>query len=149
MVTSNQIQLLVQDSGGEVISRSMQLAARRTAQQYNRRKTRQGAFWENRYHATAIETDAHVHRCVVYMDLNMVRAGVVNQPNAWKHSGYKQIQNPSTRYRLIDPDTLRTLCGFSSTEAFQRAHCERAETSLTESVITRQSVLVRVKRRGK
>jgi putative transposase len=30
----------------------MQLIAGRTAQEYNRRKNRQGAFWEDRYHAT-------------------------------------------------------------------------------------------------
>lgn len=33
----------------------MQLIAGRTAQEYNQRKNRQGAFWEERYHATAIE----------------------------------------------------------------------------------------------
>ena len=31
------------------------------------------AFWEDRYHATAIESDDHLHRCLVYIDLNMVR----------------------------------------------------------------------------
>jgi hypothetical protein len=33
----------------------MQLIAGRTAQEYNQRKARGGAFWEDRYHATAIE----------------------------------------------------------------------------------------------
>ena len=27
-----------------------------------------------------IEADEHLHRCRVYIDLNMVRAGVVNHP---------------------------------------------------------------------
>jgi putative transposase len=48
----------------------MQLIAGRTGQEYNQRKTRQGAFWEDRYHATAIETDAHLQHCIVYIDLN-------------------------------------------------------------------------------
>ena len=52
----------------------MQLIAGRTAQEYNQRKGKPGAFWEDRYHATAIETDEHLHRCMVYIDLNMVRA---------------------------------------------------------------------------
>ena len=51
----------------------MQLIAGRTAQEYNQRKGKRGAFWEDRYHATAIEIDEHLHRCVVYIDLNMVR----------------------------------------------------------------------------
>lgn len=80
VVTSNHIHLLVKDTAEGVIARSMQLAAGRTAQDYNRRKARLGAFWEDRYHATAIETDAHLHRCLVYIDLNMVRASVVRHP---------------------------------------------------------------------
>jgi REP-associated tyrosine transposase len=42
--------------------------------EYNQRKDRQGAFWEDRYHATAIEADEHLHHCLIYIDLNMVRA---------------------------------------------------------------------------
>jgi len=57
MVTSNHIHLLVKDTGPNVIAQSMQLIAGRIAQEYNQRKRRQGAFWEDRYHATAIETD--------------------------------------------------------------------------------------------
>ena len=63
-----------QRHGPNVIADSMQLIAGRTAQEYNQRKDRQGAFWEDRYHATAIEADEHLHRCLVYIDLNMVRA---------------------------------------------------------------------------
>ena len=74
MVTSNHIHLLVRDTGGQVIAQSMQLIAGRTAQEYNQRKGRRGAFWEDRYHATAIEADVHLHRCLAYIDLNMVRA---------------------------------------------------------------------------
>jgi putative transposase len=55
VVTSNHIHLLVKDTGPNVIAQSMQLVAGRTAQEYNQRKKRQGAVWEDRYHATAIE----------------------------------------------------------------------------------------------
>jgi putative transposase len=75
MVTSNHVHLLVKDTGPNVITQSMQLTAGRTAQEYNQRKGRQGGFWEDRYHATAIETDEYLHRRLVYIDLNMVRAG--------------------------------------------------------------------------
>jgi putative transposase len=74
MVTLNHIHLLVKDTGQDVIAQSMQLIAGRTAQEYNERKGRHGAFWEDRYHATAIEANEHLHRCLVYIDLNMVRA---------------------------------------------------------------------------
>ena len=73
VVPCNHVHLLVKDTGRDVISQSIQLIAGRTAQEYNQRKNRQGAFWEDRYHATAIEADEHLHRCLVYIDLNMVR----------------------------------------------------------------------------
>jgi len=50
MVTSNHIHLLVADTGERnVIPNSMQLVAGRTGQEYNQRKDRKGAFWEDRY----------------------------------------------------------------------------------------------------
>jgi putative transposase len=38
---------LVKDTGQDVIAQSMQLIAGRTAQKYNERKGRRGAFWED------------------------------------------------------------------------------------------------------
>ena len=90
MVTSNHIHLIVFDKeGGEVIPKSMQLVAGRTAQEYNERKGRKGAFWQDRYHATAIESGEHLARCLIYVDLNMVRAAVIDHPSQWSFSGYK------------------------------------------------------------
>ncbi len=61
MVTSNHIHLLVFDGGGrDVIPKSIQLVAGRTGQKYNERKRRKGAFWEDRYHATAVENGGHL-----------------------------------------------------------------------------------------
>ncbi len=95
MVTSNRIHLLVLDRGGmEVIPKSIQLVAGRIAQEYNERKRRKGAFWEDRYHATAVENGRHLRQCLVYIDLNMVRAGVAEHPSAWPFSGYNEIQEP-------------------------------------------------------
>jgi putative transposase len=39
---------------------------------------------KDRYHATAIESGEHLWHCPVYVDLNMVKAGVVKQPSEWK-----------------------------------------------------------------
>ena len=99
----------------------MQLIAGRTAQEYNQRKNRHGAFWEDRYHATAIEADEHLHRCLVYIDLNMVRADTVNHPREWAHSGYRAIQQPAERYAIIDHRTLTALCGFTQLRDFNEA----------------------------
>jgi len=100
----------------------MQLVAGRTGQEYNRRKKRKGAFWEDRYHATAIEDGEHLLRCMIYIDMNMVRAGVVGHPEKWPHSGYREIQKPRRKYRLIDYESLRRLSGLSDFESFQSSH---------------------------
>ena len=73
VVTSNHIHLLVVDDGvRDTIPKSIQLTAGRCAQEYNLRKKRKGAYWEDRYHATAIEDGRHLLNCLVYIDLNMV-----------------------------------------------------------------------------
>ena len=80
MITANHIHLLVVDQGNSEIPPSMQLIAGRVAQEYNKRKNRKGAFWEDRYHATAVGSKEHLVRCMLYIDFNMVRAGVVDHP---------------------------------------------------------------------
>ncbi len=72
----------MKDTSEQVIARSIQLIAGRTAQEYNQRKKRKGAFWEDRYHATAIASDQHFLKCLIYIGMNMVRAGVVQHPAA-------------------------------------------------------------------
>lgn len=122
MVTSNHVHLLVKDMELDVIPKSMQLIAGRTAQAYNRRKSRKGAFWEDRYHATAVQTDEHFIRCMVYIDLNMVRAGIVRHPKNWTHCGYHEIQQPPKRYQIIDRAALIELCQFASHDDLRLAH---------------------------
>ncbi len=130
MVTSNHIHLWVKDTGANVIAESMQLIAGRTAQEYNQREDRQGAFWEDRYHATAIETSEHLHRSLVYIDLNMVRGGMVKHPVQWAHSGYREIHKRLERYAVIDLKELVVLCGFAELGNFQQAHRQWLEDAL-------------------
>ena len=82
-ITSNHVHLLIMDTGNDVIPKSIQLIAGRTAQEFNQRKKRKCAFWEDRYHAVAVQAGDHLLKCLAYIDLNMVRAGVVNHPSEW------------------------------------------------------------------
>ena len=122
-VTSNHIHLLVVDDGDrDVIPRSMQLVAGRSGQEFNQRKDRKGAFWEDRYHATAVEKGDHLLHCLVYIDLNMVRAGVVDHPSQWSFCGYNEIQKPRRKNVLIAYDKLKELVGVESYEQLKRDH---------------------------
>lgn len=109
MITSNHIHLLVLNrtkSPHDVIPKSIQLIAGRTAQEYNQRKNRNGAFWEDRYHATVIDSDSHLEQCMTYIDMNMVRAGVVNHPRQWVYCGYSELLSDRKRYTIIDIQSL-------------------------------------------
>ena len=90
----------------------MKLVAGRTGQEYNQRKNRRGAYWEDRYHATAVESGDHLAKCMVYIDTNMVRAGMVSHPAMvallW---GYNEIQEPRRKNVLIDYERLQRLFG--------------------------------------
>jgi len=121
-VTSNHIHLLVYDGKVNIIPKSIQLIAGRTGREYNQRKNRKGAFWEDRYHATAVETGNHLIRCLAYIDLNMVRAGVVRHPCEWKYGGYSEIQNPKQRYSLIDRQKLTALLGIKDNNQLSEYH---------------------------
>jgi len=137
VITSNHVHLLVKDTGGQVIARSLQLVAGRTAQDYNTRKRRKGAFWEDRYHATAVSSDEHFIRCLVYIDLNMVRAGVVKHPAEWQHGGYQEIQHPPQRYRVIDIDALLELINISTLDTLQSQHRQWLDNELVSNNLAR------------
>ena len=137
-VTSNHIHLLVvDDKGRKVIPNSIQLVAGRTGQEYNRRKKRKGAFWEDRYHATAIEDGDHLLQCMAYIDLNMVRAGVVDHPSRWPFCGYSEIQKPIRENILIDYDRLQQLSGFDTYDRLTENHKKWVETLLADGDNTR------------
>lgn len=141
MVTSNHIHLLVYDHAGQhIISNSMQLLAGRVGQEYNIRKKRHGAFWQDRYHATAVETGDHLLRCIIYIDLNMVRTGVVDHPSNWFWSGYNEIQNPRKKSVLINYKKLRELAGFDSYNEFQSAHRVWVEDAVNRHKLKRESI---------
>jgi putative transposase len=143
-ITSNHIHLLIVDSGQDTdrtVSRSLQLAAGRVAQEYNKRKDRGGAFWEDRYHATAIETGEHLINCLTYIDLNMVRAKVVNHPGDWPFGGYYELQQPRERFRnqLVDWRSLLPLLGMKSLESLREARAEWAAQACRAGRLEREA----------
>jgi putative transposase len=140
VITSNHIHLLVVDDGErDTIAKSIQLVAGRCAQEYNERKKRKGAYWEDRYHATAVETGDHLLRCLVYIDLNMVRAGVVGHPSDWSFGGYKEIQSPRRKCVLIAYEKLAALAGHQTYDSFRKSHKKLVDESLAEGNNARRS----------
>ena len=108
-------------------------------QEYNERKRRKGAFWQDRYHATAVESGEHLLRCIVYIDLNMVRAGVVDHPSGWPFGGYKEIQAPRRKCVLIDYEKLRDLVGVETYDQLRASHKGWVDEALTDGNSVRES----------
>ncbi|SDM06159.1 putative transposase [Geoalkalibacter ferrihydriticus] len=117
----------------------MQLVAWRVAQEFNQRKSRKGAFWEDRYHATAVSTDHHLARCLTYIDLNMVRAGVVKDPALWPESGYAEIINGRQRYQLVDHRTLAALLDLSTLGDLRLARQDWIKDAIEQGMMSRDS----------
>lgn len=138
IATSNHVHLLVRGTTAKAIARSLQLIAGRVAQEYNLRKFRNGAFWEDRYFATAVESDRHLFRCLIYIDLNMVRAGVVSDPAQWNVSGYHEIQQPPQRYRIVDHAALLELGGFVDLGELRKRHRTWIEEELNAGPRSRE-----------
>ncbi len=139
-VTSNHVHLLVVDGGGrDVVPKSIQLIAGRSGQEYNQRKKRKGAFWDDRYHATAVESGDHLIQCLVYMEMNMVRAGVVSHPEEWPFCGYHEIQRPRLRYCLINYKSLMNLVGIDTMDDLKTSHRGWVEASIESHNHLRES----------
>ena len=106
-ITSNHVHLVIHVDDREAVGRLVDLVAGATARQYNRRKGRSGAFREDSYHATAVESGTHLWRCLRYVDLNMVRAGQVPHPDGWRWCGFGELTGVRKRYRILDVERLR------------------------------------------
>ena len=100
MVTCNHVHLLVWTREATSLSLAMHWLHSNVARDYNRRKGREGSFWRSRYHPTLIQDGDHLSRCLVYIDLNMVRAGVCEHPQDWRCSGYHELCGKRRRYRV-------------------------------------------------
>jgi len=138
VATSNHIHLLVYDGlARETVSRSLRLVQGCTAQSHNRRRSRAGAFWQDRYHAVAVDSESYLWNCLIYIDLNMVRARAVEHPREWRCAGYNEIQNPRSRYRVLDLERLANLTGCRTIDALQRNHRERVDAALSSGACLR------------
>jgi putative transposase len=69
------------------LSRFMQELKAGFTTRYNHRHRRKGTLWESRFHSTVVETGAALSRMATYIDLNALRAGIVERPEDYRWSG--------------------------------------------------------------
>ena len=105
----------------------MKLIAGNVAEEYNQRKNRINAFWEDIYHSTETESDSYLVQYLSYVE--------------WISSGYNEIQNPKQRYNLIDLRRLPILFGYDSLKEFQKHHKIWIDEALKNDRLERHSKL--------
>jgi putative transposase len=122
------------------ISQFMQQLEGEFAEYYNLRKNRSGAFWGERFHCTMIDGGDHLWNCLRYIDLNMVRAGVVPHPLDWQWCGYQELVGLRQRFRLLDLDCLVEMLGLSDRKSFAEIHKQRIMESINNNRLIRQAI---------
>ena len=85
----------------------------------NRRYGRTGTLWEERFYSTPVESDRYVLSCSRYIELNPVRAAIVEHPADYRWSSYHDNVNPASGSWLVPHPSLLAL-GSTPLEAGER-----------------------------
>ncbi len=88
VLMSNHFHLLATPGAADSLPRMMQAVGRRYVRYFNDSQKRSGTLWEGRYKSTLIQADRYLLACMVYMDLNPVRAGLVGHPEDYPWSSH-------------------------------------------------------------
>ena len=86
---TNHDHLLLQP--GEAIAelgRLMKALSARMTRYFNRLERRSGTLWESRYKSSPVQADQYLLACCRYIELNPVRARMVDQPGGYRWSSY-------------------------------------------------------------
>jgi len=71
---------------------------------------------------------------MVYVELNMVRAGVVREPSEWPWCSYQDWMGIRKRYRVLDREGFLKLMGNARLEEFE----DQYQRLITETIAKRQ-----------
>ena len=85
---TNHVHILASPETETSIAKTLQSVGRRYVQYFNYTYKRTGTLWEGRYKATVIDSDQYLLTCMRYIELNPVRAGMVEQPSEYPWSSY-------------------------------------------------------------
>jgi putative transposase len=85
----NHFHLLATPREGGALARMMQGVGRRYVRRFNAATGRSGTLWEGRYRSAILQAETFLLPCMVYMDLNPVRAGVVEEAGQYAWSSHR------------------------------------------------------------
>jgi len=88
VLMTNHVHILVTPMQSHAISDMMQSLGRRYVYYINKSYRRTGTLWEGRYKSSFIDSDEYLLTCMRYIELNPVRAVMVEHPGEFKWSSY-------------------------------------------------------------
>jgi putative transposase len=139
-ITSNHVHLLVETEHPELVSKFMRNLEGEFAEYYNRRKKRSGAFWQGRYWCTMVDNNRYLWDCMKYIDLNMIRAGVVAHPSDWEWCGFREIVGDRKRYCLLDNAAILRRYGDADLGEFRSNYRYEIDAAIASSKLARDPI---------
>jgi putative transposase len=87
---TNHIHLLASPESEASLPKMMQCLGGHYARYFNKCYRRSGSPWEGRYKTSLIDSDEYLLKCYRYIELNPVRAGMVETPQQYRWSSYSE-----------------------------------------------------------
>ena len=131
VIMDNHFHLLATPETQEGLPQMMQAVGRAYVRYFNLRHQRTGTLWEGRYRSNLIESERYLLACMVYIDLNPVRAGMVGQPADYKWSSHRHCIGQGSD-KLVTTHAL--FWGLGNTPfAREAAYAELVQAGLVQS----------------
>jgi putative transposase len=104
-------------------------------QYFNRRHGRTGTLWEGRFRSSLVDADSDLIACHRYIELNPMRAGIVDEPGRYRWSSY-HANALGAADSLVTPHALYLGLG-AHAEARQAAYRRLFQEALPEGQVER------------
>lgn len=85
---NNHIHLIIWLNSNSTLSKFMKQVNLSYFKHFRKNYDYCGHFWQDRFRSNIIETDTYLMQCGKYIELNPVRAGLINLPEEFKFSSY-------------------------------------------------------------
>ena len=107
VLMTNHVHLLITPHKEEGMAKVMQMVGRYYVHYFNHCYRRTGTLWEGRYKSTVVDSDDYALICYRYIELNPVRARMVEDPVDYPWSSYR-FNAMGEDNDLVTPHSLYT-----------------------------------------
>jgi putative transposase len=88
VLMTNHVHLLMSAKDASSISQVMQYVGRYYVPYINQKYGFSGSLWEGRFKSSLIDSEAYLFSCMRYIELNPLRANMVEHPSEYTYSSY-------------------------------------------------------------